>query len=93
MMPPRAARLSEVSMHLNRCERWCVGWHRRRWIVFRDEGSHEHVRRPKCGCEFGINHALRMILPWRVVGPEIVRIESRQPNALGRLSVRGGDDE
>jgi len=58
-----------------RRERWCVRWHRRRWVVFRDEGWHEHVGCPKCGCEFGINHAVRMILPWRVVGPAIVRID------------------
>ena len=66
-------------MHLNRRERWCARWHRRRWIAFRDEGWHEHVGCPKCGCELGINHSLRMILPWRVIGLEIVRIDSRRP--------------
>jgi len=66
-------------MHFNRRERWCIRWHRRRWIMFRDEGWHEHVGCSKCGCEFGINHAVEMILPWRVVEPEIVRIDSRGP--------------
>jgi len=73
-------------MHFNRRERWCIRWHRRRWIMFRDEGWHEHVGCPKCGCEFGINHAVEMIIPWRVVGPEIVRIDSRRlPQARDRL--------
>ena len=57
-----------------RRERWCVRWHRRHWVLFRDEGWHEHVGCPKCGCKFGINHA-GMILPWRVVAPGIVRLD------------------
>jgi hypothetical protein len=27
-----------------------------------DEGWHEHVGCPKCGCEFGVNHHVRVIV-------------------------------
>ncbi len=59
-------------MGFNWREWWCFAWHRTLRVV-RDYGRHQHVRCPKCGCEFGVHSDVRTVLPWRLIGADIER--------------------
>lgn len=54
-------------------ERWCLVWHRNLTVVKQYPGS-VHAKCDKCGCEYGINHSVRVCLPWREVSEQMNRI-------------------
>lgn len=58
---------------MNWREKWCLFWHRTLRVVERYPGS-DHAKCDKCGCEFGINHSVRVCLPWREVADQMTRI-------------------
>lgn len=54
-------------------ERWCLYWHRDLMVLRHYPGS-KHVCCARCGCEFGINDSVRVVLPWRDVADEMRHI-------------------
>lgn len=51
-------------------EQWCLfaPWHNLELV--RSYGGHAHVQHVRCtwcGCEFGMNHRVKAVLPWRDV--------------------------
>lgn len=51
---------------MNWKEKWCVLFHRKMSVI-RKMGFSWHIKCDKCGCEYGINHDVRIVLPWREV--------------------------
>ena len=48
-------------------------WHKNLSVVKQYPGS-VHAKCDTCGCEFGINHSVRVCLPWREVSEQMNRI-------------------
>ncbi len=70
---------------MNWRERWCVLFHRNMEVVSK-LGHSWHIRCHKCGCEYGINHDVRVVLPWRDVKPLHDELETmiEQAKAVSR---------